>query len=316
MGTKEEPVALWRFALPNAVTLLSLVSGLTSIPMGLDGEWETCCLLVFTAACLDTLDGIVARAVKGSSKFGAELDSLCDLVNFGVCPSILIYLWQLKRLGWIGWIISASFCACMACRLARFNTGADHSSSSQSQSAYAKQVEQRENEKKNKNRPKSPNSARATSPKPIRSRPSVGSSYRHYFMGVPAPAGAILALAPMLWYEKLKFKLSWILPVPWPDSWVLFFAIYIAVVSFLLVSTLPTFSSKMFGKDWIPVTTGGKLIIGVPAFIAFVVYIYYLGIDGWWAGLGLLATYLGSFPVSYVRFHRMKSMEEAQQKKQ
>jgi len=262
---------------------------------------------IFLSACLDTLDGIVARAVKGSSKFGAELDSLCDLVNFGVCPCVVMYLWLLHQLQpwWVGWLIATSFCACMACRLARFNTGADHSSSSASQTAYAKQQEQREKNKSTKD----------PSLKPKRVRPKVGSSYRHYFMGVPAPGGAIFALAPVLWYEKMKFRLSWILPIPIPYNWVIVYGAYIVIVSFLLVSTLPTYSSKMFGKDWIPVSWSGKLAVGIPSFIAFLGYLYLFGIDGWYAGLVLLVVYVGSFPFSYVTFRNMKAAEEKEKKK-
>jgi CDP-diacylglycerol--serine O-phosphatidyltransferase len=126
---------------------------------------------VFLAGIFDGLDGPVARALNSTSRFGgtfdeskqrrrdrvltgprAELDSLCDLVNFGVAPTLILYLWRFAALGWHGWALSLVWCICMACRLARFNAGVDFNQAKWS---------------------------------------------RNFFMGVPAPAGAFLACAPV-----------------------------------------------------------------------------------------------------------------------
>eukprot|EP01088_Endostelium_zonatum_P022171 TRINITY_DN927_c5_g1_i1.p1 TRINITY_DN927_c5_g1~~TRINITY_DN927_c5_g1_i1.p1 ORF type:complete len:315 (-),score=68.19 TRINITY_DN927_c5_g1_i1:62-1006(-) len=293
-NNNNQKTEVWRYIAPNAVTILSLGAGLTAVIMALEREWLTCCLLVFLAALFDTLDGVVARAVKGSSLFGAELDSLCDLVNFGVVPCLILYLWQLNLLPWpLGWIISVAFAACMACRLARFNTGTDSSSSSASKADYEK---------------------KAASKSTRHQRPTIGSSYRHYFTGVPAPAGAILVMAPILWYERLKNHYSFI-PVPLPYSCTVVYGAWVVFVSFLLVSTLPTFSSKMFGRDWLPNTLVGKIIGGVLIGIATVIYFVAFGFDGWYAGTALLTVYVGSFPFSYYTFSKLKAAERNQQKK-
>lgn len=108
--------------LPNLVTLLALSAGLTSLRYGLRGEFEQAVLALFLAAILDGLDGRVARKLRSSSKFGAELDSLSDVVSFGVAPAVLLYMWAMVHAGSIGWAICVIFTLCMALRLARFNT--------------------------------------------------------------------------------------------------------------------------------------------------------------------------------------------------
>jgi len=281
---------LWRFIAPNAVTILSLATGLTAVVMALDHQWRFCCTLVFFAALFDTLDGVVARAVKGSSQFGAELDSLCDLVNFGVVPCLILYLWQLHLLPWpLGWIISVSFSACMAIRLARFNTGSDSSSSSESKADY-------------ENKSKSQSTFKIS---------SIGSSYRHYFTGVPAPGGAILVMFPILWHEKLlnEYKLSFI-PNPLPYSLTIMYAIWVMFVSFLLVSTLPTFSSKMFGREWVPKDQVQRIIGAVVIVVGIIGYLVLFGLDGWFAGTALLSVYVGSMPYASYTFSKLKASQK------
>nr|WP_155197542.1 phosphatidylcholine/phosphatidylserine synthase [Roseibium hamelinense] len=107
--------------LPNLVTLLALCSGLTAIRMAFEGRWEFAIGAVLVAAVLDALDGRVARLLKGTSKFGAELDSLADFVNFGVTPALMLYIWILKEAGSLGWIAALIFAISAALRLARFN---------------------------------------------------------------------------------------------------------------------------------------------------------------------------------------------------
>lgn len=110
-----------RFLIPNIVTLLALCSGITAIRLGMDGRFELAVACVIIAGLLDALDGRIARALKGSSKFGAELDSLADFVNFGVVPGLLIYMWSLHGLKNLGWIVALALALCCALRLARFN---------------------------------------------------------------------------------------------------------------------------------------------------------------------------------------------------
>lgn len=108
--------------IPNMITLLALAAGLTSIRYGLRDEWERAVIAIFLAAVFDGMDGRVARMLKGTSKFGAELDSLSDFISFGVAPAVLLYMWTLHDAGGVGWALSLLLAVCAALRLARFNT--------------------------------------------------------------------------------------------------------------------------------------------------------------------------------------------------
>ncbi len=108
--------------LPNILTLLALCAGMTAIKFGFQDRWQAAAAAIAAAAILDALDGRVARLLKGSSKFGAELDSLSDVISFGVAPAIMMYLWALQDAGRFAWILALVFAACCAMRLARFNT--------------------------------------------------------------------------------------------------------------------------------------------------------------------------------------------------
>ena len=117
---REREVPL-RALVPNVITLMGLAAGLTSIRMGIDGRVELAIGLIVLAAVLDGIDGRVARLLKASSKFGAELDSLADFVNFGVAPALLLFVWGLNDLKSLGWIAALAFAISGALRLARFN---------------------------------------------------------------------------------------------------------------------------------------------------------------------------------------------------
>src|SRR5882672_2270448 len=110
-----------RKLVPNVITLLALCAGMTGIRLALEGRYELALGAIVFAAMLDAVDGRVARMIKGTSRFGAELDSLADFVNFGVAPGLILYFWGLKPLGNIGWIAAMVFAICAALRLARFN---------------------------------------------------------------------------------------------------------------------------------------------------------------------------------------------------
>src|SRR5450631_2211240 len=114
-----------RMLVPNFFTLIALCAGLTSIRMGIEGRYELALGAIVFAALLDGIDGRVARLLKASSRFGAELDSLADFVNFGVAPAIIMFNWALDDLKSLGWIAVLVFAVCSALRLARFNVSLD-----------------------------------------------------------------------------------------------------------------------------------------------------------------------------------------------
>lgn len=114
-----------RVLAPNLVTLLALCSGLTAIRLSIEGKVELALVAVIFAAILDAIDGRLARFLKGTSKFGAELDSLTDFVNFGVAPALILYSWLLVDIRNAGWIAALIFAIAAALRLARFNVQLD-----------------------------------------------------------------------------------------------------------------------------------------------------------------------------------------------
>ncbi len=118
LGFRAVPV---RIILPNLVTLLALCMGLTAIRFAVDGQYETAVIAVVAAAVLDGLDGRLARALRGTSRFGAELDSLADFVDFGVAPALILYFWGLHEFKSFGWVVALVFAIACALRLARFN---------------------------------------------------------------------------------------------------------------------------------------------------------------------------------------------------
>ena len=110
-----------RVILPNTLTLIGVCIGLSSIKFALDANYIMSVIAIGFAAILDTLDGRVARLVKGTSKVGKELDSLTDVISFGVAPSFVMYFWSISELGKIGWMFVLIYTVCCALRLARFN---------------------------------------------------------------------------------------------------------------------------------------------------------------------------------------------------
>jgi len=118
------PIPL-RMLVPNVITLLAICAGLTAIRLSTEGRLELALAAIVFAAVLDGIDGRVARAIKGQSRFGAELDSLADFVNFGVTPGLILYFWQLHELNNVGWIAAMIFAISGGLRLARFNAAID-----------------------------------------------------------------------------------------------------------------------------------------------------------------------------------------------
>ncbi len=138
--------------LPNLVSILALCAGLTALRFAIGGNFAMAVFLIGTAAALDGLDGRLARMLKSESEIGAELDSLCDFVNFGVTPALVLYMWSLKLETNLGWIAVLVYAVCCMLRLARFNVG---------------------------------------------SRAVGEAAEKTTFIGVPSPAGAMLALVPI-----------------------------------------------------------------------------------------------------------------------
>jgi CDP-diacylglycerol--serine O-phosphatidyltransferase len=233
---------------PNAVTALALCSGLTGIRFAIDEDWERAVLMIMVAGVLDGLDGHIARALRGESRFGAELDSLSDAISFGVSPALIVYLWSLQaapRIGWIAALLYAVFCAL---RLARFNAQID-----------------------------------------VAEQPHKSAGY---LTGVPAPAGAGLAMLPIYlwtWTEEPLLRSPWV-AAPW-----------LAFVALLMVSSLATFS---WGSLKLRRNIRFEAIVVVVAVVAALVS------APWHALTALCAGYLLSMPFSasaYLRVRRQRA---------
>ena len=234
--------------IPNALTLLGLCAGMTAIRLAFLERWELAVAAVLVAMLADALDGRIARLMGATSEFGAQLDSLADVINFGVTPALIIYLWTLSDLGGFGWALVLVFSMACALRLARFNValGADK-------------------------------------PAPWTDR---------FFTGVPAPAGAGLALLPMV----VSFELGeTVMGSPVLNG------LMLAAVAALMVSKVPTFSAKRLRLRQSYV---GLALVGVGAFAAFLVSTPWVTLS--LVGLG----YLISIPFA-ARSHRRLSAAQS-----
>ena len=232
---------------PNLVTLLALCAGLTGIRMAFENRYGLALAAIVFAAVLDGIDGRLARLLKGTSKFGAELDSLSDFVNFGVAPGLILYFWGLHDLKSAGWIAAMAFAICAGLRLARFNVMS------------------------------------ADPDRPVWAA--------NFFVGVPAPAGAIIVLLPIyaafLGLPRSPF-LTWVTLA------------YTLAIAALLVSRLPVFSGKRIGTR-VPPEMVGPVIILLVLFVALLIaYPWIILIIG-------TLCYLASLPFGWVSY---RSYEE------
>lgn len=180
--------------LPNLVSILALCAGLTAIRFAIAGNFAMAVLLIGTAAALDGLDGRLARMLKSESAIGAELDSLCDFVNFGVTPALVLYLWGLRPETSLGWIAVLVYAVCCMLRLARFNVG---------------------------------------------SRAVGEAAEKTVFIGVPSPAGAMLALVPMYLAFALEAGLGRAVALP-----PVLVALWMVGIGALMISRVRTPSLK------------------------------------------------------------------------
>jgi CDP-diacylglycerol--serine O-phosphatidyltransferase len=231
-----------RTLVPNVITLLALCAGLTAIRMAFEDRYVLALAAVVFAAVLDGLDGRLARLLKGTSRFGAELDSLSDFVNFGVAPTLILYFWGLHELKSAGWIAAMVFAICTGLRLARFNVMIDD--------------------------------------------PDRPAWTANFFVGMPAPAGAITVLLP-IYLSFLGLPRSEVL------TWIMLF--YTLGIALLMVSRLPVFSGKRVGTR-VPTEMVGPVILLVILSVALL-------ISYPWALLtAATLAYLVSLPFGYLSY--------------
>jgi CDP-diacylglycerol---serine O-phosphatidyltransferase len=227
---------------PNLVTLLALCAGLTAIRLAFESRYGLALAAIVFAAILDGIDGRLARLLKGTSRFGAELDSLSDFVNFGVAPGLILYFWGLHDLKSAGWIAAMAFAICAGLRLARFNVMSDD-----------------------------PN------------RPAWAANF---FVGVPAPAGAIIVLLPIY---------AVFLGVPRSHFLIWLTLVYTLAVAWLMVSRLPVLSGKRVGTRVPPEMVGPVIILTVLCVALLIAYPWIL------LTAGTLA-FLASLPFGWLSY--------------
>ncbi|WP_411962265.1 CDP-alcohol phosphatidyltransferase family protein [Mesorhizobium sp. CA4] len=240
-----------RMVLPNLVTVLAICAGLSGIRFAFENRFEIAVVMVLLAAFLDGIDGRLARMLKATSKFGAQMDSLADIVNFGVAPALVLYAFLLDRAGSPGWIAALLFTIACGMRLARFNVLADDTD----QPAW--QTE--------------------------------------YFVGVPAPAGAVLVMLPLYLYF-LRLGLEPTRPAAFVGSG------FTVLVAFLLVSRLPVYSGKS-------VKIPGDRVL--PVILGVLLYILLLMAYPWYTLTASVAGYLLFLPFS-VRAYSKRAMREGE----
>jgi CDP-diacylglycerol--serine O-phosphatidyltransferase len=231
-----------RTLVPNIITLLALCAGLTAIRMAFENRYVLALAAIVFAAFLDGIDGRLARFLKGTSRFGAELDSLADFVNFGVAPALILYFWGLHALKSAGWIAAMVFAICAALRLARFNVMVDD--------------------------------------------PDKPAWANNFFVGVPAPAGAITVLLP-IYVALLGLPRSEVL------NWLTL--VYTLAIASLMVSRLPVFSGKRVGTRVPPDMVGPAVVVTV-LFVALLIAYPWIILTA-----GTLA-YLGALPFGYLSY--------------
>jgi len=234
-----------RMILPNAITLIGVCIGLTSIKFALDGKFALAIIAILFAGLMDALDGRIARLIKGTSKMGKELDSLGDVISFGVAPAFIMYFWSLQYLDKLGWFVCLMYVVCVALRLARFNVNSEEEPSWKD----------------------------------------------NFFEGVPAPAGGIIVLMPLVLsfsgLGEIFFKIDYDLVVP----------AFFIMVSILLISIVPTYSFK---RIVIPRSMTKFLLFGIVLFFgALLVYTFKVLVIS-------IFLYLCLIPVSYLHYKKIK----------
>ncbi|SFJ56165.1 CDP-diacylglycerol---serine O-phosphatidyltransferase [Bosea sp. OK403] len=236
----------FRLIAPNVVTLLALCLGLTAMRMVVEGKLEIATVCILIAAALDGVDGRLARMLKGTSRFGAELDSLSDFVNFGVATGYVLWIFVLHDLKSFGWIIVLTLACAMALRLARFNVMID-----------------------DPNRP---------------------DWQKNFFVGMPAPAGAITAMLPLY----LQF-----IGLPVAEYGAPFVGLYILFIAFLTISRIPCYAGKTLGTR----VPRDKVL---PIFVAVVVVAGLLFAYPFEMLALIVVAYLALLPLSVARYRKLE----------
>jgi CDP-diacylglycerol--serine O-phosphatidyltransferase len=235
----------FRLIAPNVITLLALCLGLTAMRLVVEGKLETATICILVAAALDGVDGRLARMLKGTSRFGAELDSLSDFVNFGVATGYVLWIFVLHDLKSFGWIIVLTLACAMALRLARFNVMIDD--------------------------------------------PHRPEWQKNFFVGMPAPAGAITAMLPLyLHFIGVPVQAYGAVPV----------GLYILFIAFLTISRIPCYAGKTLGtrvpRDRV-----------LPIFVAVVVVAGLLFAYPFEVLALVVIAYLALIPVSAARYRKL-----------
>lgn len=212
-----------RVLLPNFLTVLAVCCGLNAIRFAIDGHMYAAVIMLMLAGFLDGIDGRVARAVQGQSVFGAQLDSLADVINFGVVPALVLYLDVLHNIHAIGWSAAIIFCIASCLRLARFNTHMLE----EKKSAWGD----------------------------------------NFFIGMPAPAGALLILLPLYMYKTGLIDNSYGLAI--------FSSIYTVIIAVLMVSELPVYSGKAF-KGNFSFQTGFLILLLLASYFGFLLNYFWI----------------------------------------
>lgn len=230
---------------PNAVTALALCTGLSGAWFAMQGRWENAVAAIVIAGVLDAMDGRIARMLKGESRFGAELDSLSDVIAFGATPALVMYMWVMQDMPRFGWTISIFFVLCAALRLARFNAQID-----------------------TENQP----------------HKSAG-----FNTGVPSPAGAAMALLPMMiWFET---GAEWVRDYRFIAPWLLLCAL-------LMVSNVATYS-------WSSIKVRRSLRFMALAVLGLLTAT--LVAAPWVALIGVGVIYIAMLPLSVMSYARVKT---------
>jgi CDP-diacylglycerol---serine O-phosphatidyltransferase len=225
-----------RFILPNLLTIIGVCLGISSIKFAIDENYSLAVIFIVFASILDALDGRIARLIDGTTEFGKELDSLTDFVSFGIAPAFILYFWELRNYGKIGWAITLIFSVCCVLRLARFNL----------------------------------------------TKISADADWKqNYFEGVPSPAGAGLALLPLVYeLSDLNFNLNIKSMTPF----------FVIIVALLLISKIPTFSLK---KIKVSSQLSIFLLFGIVVIFISLIFFTFESL------LIIGAVYLISIPASY-----------------
>ena len=250
--------------IPNILTMLGLCAGLTAIRFATEGRWEHAAVLIVVAGAIDGIDGRLARLLKGTSRFGAEFDSLSDFLCFGVAPALVLYLWTMHDARGLGFAPCLLFAVCSALRLARFNAALSDAPAM-----------------------------------PLAGPPPKPAYAQSFFTGVPAPAGAGLALFPL--FASLAFR-EW----DWPAmaravQHPLAVGALLVAVGALMVSTLPTWSFKNFKvrADYVL-----PILLGVGAYVAVLLT------EPWAALAAAGLIYGGMLPFSVRSYAQLKREAE------